>query len=316
MSENQQTTMRAPRNTANMTPARSDSPATANAGPAKQSIAAIMGSLLDSEGYRRRFDDLLGKRAPQFVSSIVSMVNGDAKLQKAFMDAPITVIQSALKAATYDLPIDPGLGYAYIVPFNNSLKDENGKSIKGPDGKWLTRMEASFIMGYKGMTQLALRTGAYKTVPHAIDVREGELIKYDRLRRKAEINWIDDEDERDKRPIIGWVGYYELINGTEMTLYMSRKQIDAHERKHRKGDYMGKGWRDDYNGMAMKTVVRQLIGKYGLMSIDYQSANPATLAAAEAIAAGTFDDEDAHGEIAGEMAEDFIGEPIDDDDVK
>jgi recombination protein RecT len=243
----------------------------------------MLNSLLDSEGYRRSFDDLLGKRAPQFVSSIVSMVNADANLQKAFAGAPITIIQSALKAATYDLPIDPGLGYAYIVPFNNS--------IKLPDGTYQKRMEASFIMGYKGMIQLALRTGAYKTL-NAMDVREGELKSYNRLTEEIEIDFVEDEDARAKLKIIGWVGYFKLVNGMEKTVYMSRKQIEAHEAKNRKGQYMGKGWRDDFDAMALKTVLRRLIGKWGLMSIDYQTANPATVAAADAIARGTFDDED------------------------
>ncbi|MCL2751079.1 MAG: recombinase RecT [Coriobacteriia bacterium] len=259
-------------------------PATANGNAAKQTVTTMLNSLLDSEGYRKRFDDLLGKRAPQFVSSVVSMVNADANLQKAFTAAPITVIQAALKAATYDLPIDPGLGYAYIVPFNNSIKLANGQYEK--------RMEASFILGYKGMIQLAQRTGAYSKI-NVIDVREGELISYDRLTEEIKLQFIEDEDDRDKYPIIGWVGFFRLINGMEKTVYMSRKQIEKHEAKHRKGQYMGKGWRDDFDGMAAKTVLRRLIGKWGLMSIDYQTANPATVAAADAIARGTFDDEDA-----------------------
>ena len=98
--------------------------------PAGASISVMVNSLLDREGYRRRFDELLGKRAPQFVSSIVSMVSADKNLQEAFRSAPLTVIQSALKAATYDLPIDTALGYAYVVPFRN----------KGT-------MEATFILG-------------------------------------------------------------------------------------------------------------------------------------------------------------------------
>lgn len=95
---------------------------------AKKSITTMLNSLLDSEGYRKRFNELLGARTPQFVSSIVSLVNADQNLQKAFYEAPITVVQSALKAATFNLPIDPNLGYAYIVPFNNRVKDQDGRS--------------------------------------------------------------------------------------------------------------------------------------------------------------------------------------------
>lgn len=242
--------------------------------PAGASISVMVNSLLDREGYRRRFDDLLGRRAPQFVSSIVSMVSADKNLQEAFRNAPLTVIQSALKAATYDLPIDTALGYAYVVPFRN----------KGT-------MEATFILGYKGMLQLALRTGVYKTI-NVVDVREGELKRYDRLTEEVEIDFVEDEDEREALPIVGWAGYFRLINGTEKTIYMTRKQIEAHEKKHRKGQYMGKGWRDDFEAMARKTVLRRLLGTWGIMSIDYQRADAATVAAADAIATGQWDGED------------------------
>ena len=224
--------------------------------PASKSVTAILNSMLDSEGYRKRFD-----------SSIITLVNADKNLQKAFYEAPVTVIQSALKAATFDLPIDPNLGYAYIVPFNNSVKQ--------PDGSWSKRMEAAFILGYKGMNQLALRTGAYKTI-NVIDVRKGELKSYNRLTEEIDLDFIEDEDERESLPIIGWVGYFKLVNGTEKTLYMTKKQIEAHERKHRKGKNMGRGWVENPDAMAEKTVFRRLIGKWGLMSIDYQKADATT----------------------------------------
>lgn len=262
--------------------------ATASA-PSTASVGVMLNSLLDREGYRKRFDELLGKRAPQFVSSIVSMVNGDKNLQKAFMNAPITVIQSALKAATFDLPIDPTLGYAYIVPFNNR-KD---------DGSYV--MEASFVIGYRGLLQLAMRTGAYEKI-NVVDVREGELVSYNRLTEDVELEFVEDEDERDALPIIGWCGYYRLTNGMEKTIYMSRKQIVKHEEKNRKGKYMGKGWRTDFDAMAAKTVLRRLIGKWGILSIDYQmKADASTMAAAEALATGKIDDMEAPMDITPEF---------------
>lgn len=228
----------------------------------KQSIATMMNSYLDSEKMRARFDDLLGKRAPQFISSVVSLVNSDVNMQKVFFEAPMTIIQAALKAATFDLPIDTGLGYAYIVPFNNNKKNA--------DGTFTKRMEATFILGWKGMHQLALRTGSYKTI-NVTDVREGELNSYNRLTEEVEITFEEDEDRREALPIIGYVGYYRLVNGAEKTIYMTKKQIEKHEQKFRKGSVMGKGWRDDWDAMARKTVYRQLIGKWGVMSIDYQT---------------------------------------------
>ena len=226
---------------------------------AQQSIGAMLNTFLDRDGMRKRFDDLLGRRAPQFVSSIVSMVNADKNMQQAFFESPMTVIQAALKAATFDLPIDQSLGYAYIVPFKNYKKELGGK-----------KMEATFILGWKGMHQLALRTGAYKTI-NVVDIRKGELKSYNRLTEEVEVDFIEDETEREERPVVGYVGYYRLVNGAEKTIYMSKAAIEAHELKFRKGDYQGKGWRDDWDAMARKTVYRQLIGKWGVMSIDYQT---------------------------------------------
>lgn len=243
---------------------------------AKESTAALMNMLLSKEGYQKRFDELLGKRSPQFISSIVSLMNVDSALMDAFHDAPVTIIQSALQAASFDLPINPALGYAYIVPFRNSKRN---------------RMEASFIMGYKGMLQLALRTGVYKRI-NVVDVRAGELKSYDRLREDIELEFIEDEDEREKAPIIGYVGYFQMINGMEKTIYMTVKQLEAHEKKFRHGNYMSRGWKENPDAMMRKTIMRKLIGKWGLMSVTYQSADPSVLRAAQAIATGTFDDED------------------------
>ena len=228
----------------------------------KQNVNQLMNAILDGEKMRSRFDELLGKRAPQFISSIVSLVNASPAMQDAFYDSPMTVVQSALKAATFDLPIDQNLGYAYIVPFKNSKKT--------PEGEWVKKTEASFILGWKGMHQLALRTGAYKTI-NVVDIREGELVSYNRLTEEVDIRFEEDEEKRESLPVIGYVGYYRLVNGAEKTIYMTVKQIENHEKKFRKGDYMGKGWRDDWDAMARKTVYRRLIGKWGVMSIDYQS---------------------------------------------
>lgn len=241
-------------------------------------ISAMLNSYLERDGFKRRFDELLGARAPQFVSSMVTLINADDKLKQCFNDAPLTIIQACLKAATYDLPIDPNLGYAYIVPFNNTV---NGTK----------RMEATFIMGYKGMHQLACRSGVYQKI-NILDVREGELVSFNRLTEDIEFDWIQNEDERNSKKIIGYVGYYRLVNGMEKTVYMSRKEVEAHELKFRKGQYMGKGWRQDFDAMALKTVYRKLIGKWGVMSIDYKTKpTPGMVALAEAVATGDFDDE-------------------------
>lgn len=257
---------------------------------AQVSVNTMLNSLLDGEKMRKRFEELLGKRTPQFLSSLVSMINDSEDLQEAFYTSPMSVIKSALQAATYDLPIDPTLGFAYIAPFRKKGK-----------------MTATFIPGYKGLQQLCLRTGAYKCIPDAVDVREGELVSYNRLTGEAVFKWVEDEDERDELPIIGYAGYFKLLNGAEKTIYMSRKQIEKHEKKHRKGDYMGKGWREDWDAMARKTVIRRLCGKYALMSIEYRNSadrdtmNLATALAHEDFPEGEADDiptvDDETGEV-------------------
>lgn len=163
---------------------------------AGRSVNQILNGILDGENMRRRFDELLGKRAPQFISSLITLVNATPELQQAVYESPATVIQAALKAATYDLPIDQSLGYAYIVPFKNTIKQ--------PDGSFTKRMDASFIIGWKGMNQLAMRTGAYKTI-NVLDVREGELKKYNRLTEEITLEFVEDEDERESLPVVGYV---------------------------------------------------------------------------------------------------------------
>ena len=222
------------------------------------SINTLMNTILDGEGLRKRFNELMGDRAPQFISSVVSLVNASPDLSRAMIESPMTVIQAALKAATFDLPIEPSLGYAHIVPFNDF---KAGK------------MTANFIIGYKGLEQLCLRTGCYSRVPDAVDVREGELIKYDRLTGDAEFSWIEDEDERESKPVIGYAGYFRLKNGAEKTIYMTVSQIHKHEQKNRKGKYETKLARDDFDAYARKTVIRRLCSRYGLMSITYQNGD-------------------------------------------
>lgn len=242
---------------------------------AQQSVNTMLNGILDGEKMRRRFDELLGKRTPQFLSSLVSMINDNPDLQAAFYANSMSVIKSALQAASYDLPIDPSLGYAYIVPYKNKGKPT-----------------ATFIIGYKGMVQLCLRTGAYKCVPDAVDVREGELVSYNRLTGEAVFNWIEDEDEREKLPVVGYAGYFQLKNGAEKTIFMTVKQIEKHEQKNRKGDYKGKGWRENFDAMARKTVIRRLCSKYALMSIEYQdNADRNTMNLATALATNDFPEE-------------------------
>jgi recombination protein RecT len=240
---------------------------------AHENVAALFNALISKEGFQKRFDELLGARAPQFISSMVTMINDDPYMMEVFRDNPISIIKAGLRAAAYDLPIDPALGQAYIVQFRNKGK-----------------MEATFIIGYKGLYQLAVRTGVYKKI-NVVDVRDGELLSYDRLTEEAEFRWMDDEEERQKMPIAGYCAYFELTNGMRKCIYRTTQQINCHEKKFRKGNYQSKGWRDNWEAMASKTVLRELLGKWGLLSINYQTADPATLKIASDLATGQIDDE-------------------------
>lgn len=242
---------------------------------AHENVAALFNALISKEGYQKRFNELLGRRTPQFIASLVTMINDEQNMLETFHDNPISIIKAALRAAAYDLPIDPALGQAYIVPFRNKGK-----------------MEATFIIGYKGLYQLAVRTGVYKKI-NVVDVRDGELLNYDRLTEEAEFRWMEDEEERQKTPIAGYCAYFELTNGMRKCIYRTTQQINCHERKFRKGkgDYPSKGWRDNWEAMASKTVLRELLGKWGLLSINYQTADPATLKIASDLATGQIDDE-------------------------
>lgn len=244
-----------------------------------KSLAVIMNELVDSSGMKKRFHELLGARAPQFVGSIVSLINASPQMQEAFMKAPMTIIQAGLKAATYDLPVDPALGYAYIVPFKN----------KQPDGSY--RMEGSFLLGYKGMYQMAMRTGIY-TKLNVVDVREGELKSWNPLTEDIELEFIEDEDSREDTRVVGYCGFFRTVNGMEKYIYWSVPKIQRHEQKHRKGRYMNPVWNSNFDAMARKTILRELIGRWGIMSIDYRTASADTLKMAEQVVQGTLDDED------------------------
>lgn len=255
---------------------------------AHENVAALFNALISKEGFQKRFDELLGARAPQFISSMVTMINDDPYMMEVFRDNPISIIKAGLRAAAYDLPIDPALGQAYIVPFRNKVK-----------------MEATFIIGYKGLYQLAVRTGVYKKI-NVVDVRDGELLNYDRLTEEAEFRWMDDEEERQKTPIAGYCAYFELTNGMRKCIYRTTQQINCHEKKFRKVNYQSKGWRDNWEAMASKTVLRELLGKWGLLSINYQTADPATLKIASDLATGQIDDEQHVIELQAEQVPDNV----------
>lgn len=274
-------------------------PANAMMAAGKQSVSAILNGILDGEGYRKRIDEVLGKRAPQFISSIVSMASNDTMLRKVVASAPQTIIASALKAAALDLPIDPQLGMAYVVSFKNSVKGPDGKPIKDANGYNVTRDEAQLLVGYRGMIQLAQRTGLYKYLNAGI-VYEGEKIIDDRISGMIKI-----EGEKTSDTAIGYFAYFQLLNGFEKCVCWTRDKVKAHEEKNRKGKFMSKTWAEDFDSMAIKTVLRNLLSKWGPMSIDYHTAPPEIAKAADGLQnALAMDDENGPIESEGVVFED------------
>ena len=266
---------------------------------AKRTTTAILNGILDGEGYRKRIEEILGKRAPQFVSSVLTMANNDTMLRKVVASAPQTIITSALKAATLDLPIEPSLGMAYVMPFKNAIKHE--------DGTTEYRDEATLCIGYKGLVQLAQRTGMYKHINVDV-IYEGESIVDDRISGMITI-----EGEKTSDTPIAYFAYFKLLNGFEKCVCWSKEKVAAHEAKNRKGKYMSKAWRDDFDAMAMKTVLRNLISKWGPLSIDYQTASPEMVKAADSLqqVMNTDENEDfipADGSVDLETGE-IMGEP-------
>ncbi len=216
---------------------------------------------IQSEGYKKLINNTLGdpKRASKFVASITSAVATNQLLQEC--DAG-SILSAALLGEALELSPSPQLGQVYLVPFNT----------KNPDGSWSKK--AQFQLGYKGYIQLAIRSGQYKKL-NVLAIKEGELIKYDPLNEEIEVKLIEDEETRENAKTIGYYAMFEYINGFRKTMYWTKSKMEAHALKYSKGYAAKKGytfWEKDFDGMAYKTMLRQLISKWGIMSIDMQEA--------------------------------------------
>lgn len=197
-------------------------------------------------------DEQSGKR---FISSIISAVNTNPSLKEC---DNASILSGALLGESLNLSPSPQLGNYYLVPFN----DKNRGKV------------ATFQLGYKGYIQLAIRSGQYKKL-NVVAIKEGELIKYDPLNEEIEVNLIEDENEREKAQTIGYYAMFEYNNGFRKAMYWSKEKMEAHALKYSQGYKAKKGytfWEKDFDGMAFKTMLRQLISKWGIMSIEMQQA--------------------------------------------
>lgn len=222
---------------------------------------------IQSDTYKNLINQTLGDkdRATRFIASISSAVATNQDLQQC--DAG-TILSGALLGESLNLSPSPQLGQYYLVPFNKKTgrKDEIGQDI-------YTKV-AQFQLGYKGYIQLAIRSGQYKKL-NVLAIKKGELVRYDPLNEEIEVNLIDDEIERENAETVGYYAMFEYTNGFRKSMYWSKNKMEKHALKYSKGYSAHKGytyWEKDFDGMAYKTMLRQLISKWGIMSIDMQQA--------------------------------------------
>lgn len=217
-------------------------------------------SFINQGAIQNRIAKTIGsERGQRFITAIVSAVNNNSSLAECTNDS---IYSGALLGESLNLSPSPQLGHYYLVPFKDK---EKGKV-------------AQFQLGYKGYLQLAIRSGYYKKI-NVLDIKEGELIKYNPLDEEIEVNLIDNEEKREKAKTIGYYAMFEYTNGFKKTLYWSKNKMVGHAKRYSPGYRadLNKGtsytfWSKDFDGMAFKTMLRQLISKWGIMSIEMQNA--------------------------------------------
>ena len=218
---------------------------------------------IQGDGYKNLINNTLGdpKRASGFITAITSAVSINPDLQEC--DAG-TILSAGLLGETLQLSPSPQLGQYYLVPFNDR---KNGRKV------------AQFQLGYKGYIQLAIRSGQYKKL-NALAIKEGELIKYDPLNEEIEVQLIDNEYEREKAKTIGYYAMFEYTNGFKKVMYWSKEKMESHAKQYSAAyqrGYSSTMWLKDFDAMAIKTMLRQIISKWGVMSIEFQKAYEADM---------------------------------------
>ena len=236
----------------------------------------LLKSVIKAESVQQQFQNALGKHKDEFVASLIDLYTGDLSLQKC---KPQAVVAEALRAATLHLPLNRALGFAYIIVFNNSVKDPE-------TGQWTKVPTPTFVPGWKGYVQLAQRTAQYKCINTDV-VYEGELRTSDKL-----TGMIDISGKKTSDKIIGYFAYFKLMNGFEKMFYVSiedmakyalryspsfkgqnKPTVDALIKSAQSGQTSSKvGWEGNFNEMAKKTCIRQLFSKFGYLSIEMMNA--------------------------------------------
>lgn len=240
---------------------------------------------LQTDGYKKLINNTLQdpRRAQRFIASISSAVAVNPALQDC--DAG-SILSGALLGESLNLSPSPQLGQYYLVPFDCAIKDASGNDlyVMGEDGKPAkndkgykikqTIKKAQFIIGFHGMIQLAIRSGQYKKL-NVLPLKKGELVHYDPLNEEIEVKMIQDEIQREVAPTTGYYAMFEYVNGFKKVLYWSREKMDKHALQYSAGYKSDKAkgynytfWSKNFDDMACKTMLRQIIGKWGIMSIE------------------------------------------------
>jgi recombination protein RecT len=208
---------------------------------------ATIKTILAKDDVQKNIRELIGtpRGAKNFSSALINAVKNNARLANC---EPASVLYAAVAAATLDLEINENLGFAYLVPYKDKCQ---------------------FQLGYKGLIQLAQRSGLYKRI-NTTEIKEGEIKSHDRATGDMEIEWLQ-EPQRSKAKTVGFLSYFELLNGFEARYFMTKEEVTAHGKKYSKSFSNGP-WKTDFDKMASKTVLKLLLSRFGPMSIDMNQA--------------------------------------------
>lgn len=236
------------------------------------SVVAQVKGIISQDTVKKKFEEVLGKKAPQFLASITNVVAGSTQLKKCPAN---TIMSAAFIAATYDLPVDSNLGFAAIVPYNNNKYNLQTK-------QWEKHLEAQFQMMYKGFIQLAIRSGYYEKMNCSV-VYKDELISYNPI--TGEVDFVTDFSQCTQRmqgkteDIAGYYAWFKLLTGFRKELFMTMAEVENHARKYStayrndiNNGKKGSKWTTNFDAMALKTVIKLLLSKWGILSVDMQRA--------------------------------------------
>ncbi len=240
-----------------MTPQTTTAPTVAQ--PQANTLRGFNSTLTDQRT-QDYLQQVLSEKKSSFVNNITALVANDKKLQAC---EPLTILYAGIKATALDLPLDPNLGFAYVIPYK-----KKGAPAQAP-------AQAQFQLGYKGFVQLAIRSGQFQVI-NVTDVREGELQDFDLL--TGETRFVA-KPSREALPIIGYVAYFRLMNGFAKSLYMTRDEVEAHALRYSESYKSttqwvkdSSKWTTDFDAMAKKTVLKLLLSKYAPLSVEMQNA--------------------------------------------